>query len=57
MLPVKRITVGELWKLLTEDQTTEDVAPANGHVFLHGQLSGKKGHNKTKGMNGYWWSK
>lgn len=59
MLPVQRVTIGELWQLLTGKRKTEGVrgfAYTNGHA---GNLpTGKKiGNGKLKGANGYWWSR
>ncbi|KAI5361424.1 Putative N-acetylglucosaminyl transferase component [Septoria linicola] len=58
MLPVKRITVGELWQLLTADKKPQEYGHANGHPITNGHIAGgKKLNAKTKGANGYWWSK
>ncbi|KAK4497483.1 hypothetical protein PRZ48_011934 [Zasmidium cellare] len=56
MLPVQRVTIGELWQLLTGERKSEGFAHTNGHV---GPLPvGKKGGSgKLKGANGYWWSR
>ena len=59
MLPVKRITIGELWQLLTADKKPQEYGHTNGHPITNGYLSGsgKKLNGKVKGANGYWWSK
>lgn len=59
MLPVKRITIGDLWKLLTEEQKPQDFSHTNGHIQPNGVIGGGKKGAKTKGANanGYWWSK
>lgn len=61
MLPVKRITIGELWQLLTVDKKPQEYGPtsSNGHPITHGHMNGhgKKMNGKIKGANGYWWSK
>lgn len=58
MLPVKRITVGELWELLTANRKPQEYGHANGHPITNGHIAGgKKINAKTKGANGYWWSK
>lgn len=50
MLPVQRVSIGELWQLLTDVRLKEGVTGyANGHV------KGKQG--KANGGQGYWWSK
>lgn len=63
MLPVKRVSIGQLWTLLTEGREAKD-ALANGHVGLgiNGHATpGRKGHanksSRDKAGHGYWWSK
>ena len=57
MLPVKRITIGELWQLLTEQRPVEH-GQVNGQPITNGHIGGgKKMNGRLKAANGYWWSK
>ena len=54
MLPVQRVGVGELWRLLNEGRDGENIATANGHdVSAHGRAK----HGRSKPGQGYWWSR
>jgi phosphatidylinositol glycan class Q protein len=50
MLPVQRVSIGQLWKLLTEDRKPEGVVVGNGHVAA-ASMNGKrrKGRNISGG--------
>ncbi|KAM3422151.1 hypothetical protein BST61_g2521 [Cercospora zeina] len=57
MLPVKRITIGELWQLLMEQRPIEH-GQGNGQPTANGHIGGgKKMNGRIKGVSGYWWSK
>lgn len=54
MLPVRRLSISELWKLLSAEDSKET---ANG--YMNGGLNatgGKKGTSKNKASQ-YWWSR
>ncbi|TKA82123.1 hypothetical protein B0A55_01810 [Friedmanniomyces simplex] len=57
MLPVQRLTIGELWELLRTpergDGAGAGAAYGNGHVGGHG---GKARQGQGRGAGGYWWS-
>ncbi|KAK4611871.1 N-acetylglucosaminyl-phosphatidylinositol biosynthetic protein gpi1 [Fulvia fulva] len=56
MLPIQRIGIGELWKLLTEERKPNGVVYTNGHIMP--PVGNRKPGGKTKGTtNGHWWSK
>lgn len=59
MLPVQRVTVGELWQLLTEERKAEVLTTTNGHALPPNGHVVKKGGKtrKENGVAGYWWSK
>lgn len=58
MLPVERVAIGDLWKLLTAERAEKDRADVmvNGHAG-NGLLGGpKKVVNGKKGPP-FWWSR
>ncbi|EME78005.1 uncharacterized protein MYCFIDRAFT_145266 [Pseudocercospora fijiensis CIRAD86] len=59
MLPVKRISITNLWKLLTEEPKPQEFGFTNGHTIPNGVIGAGKKSARTKGANAnrYWWSK
>ena len=59
MLPVQRVGIGELWKLLTEESSAATENGKAGHVngVLNIPSVGKKTGAKAKKEEGYWWSR
>lgn len=62
MLPVQRVTIGQLWTLLNEERagSKESRHPfgyINGHVGSSPSKKATKTKEKDKGPNGYWWSR
>ncbi|KAK5172896.1 pig-Q [Saxophila tyrrhenica] len=58
MLPKQRVSVGELWRLLTEDRREKQMEVANGFV-VNGFPAGagaRRGAGRKGGV-GYWWSR
>ena len=68
MLPVQRVSIGELWQLLNSDWRDRDrekkggegLGASNGHVvngFIGGGGGGKKGGLGVRKNEPYWWSR
>jgi hypothetical protein len=62
MLPVRRVGIEALWKLLTEEGGVDaNGAPANGTAGTGANGStmagGGKKHGKVKEVGAYWWSR
>ncbi|KAI6952650.1 Gpi1-domain-containing protein, partial [Hortaea werneckii] len=54
MLPVRRVSIGELWQLLKGERQVDSLGAVNGHATGPGHGEKKAKHSKTKG---YWWSR
>ncbi|RMY92542.1 hypothetical protein D0862_09458 [Hortaea werneckii] len=54
MLPVRRVSIGELWQLLKGERPVDSLGATNGHATgpAHSEKKGKHGKGK-----GYWWSR
>lgn len=56
MLPVQRVSIGELWKLLNNEVAAENGKPGHVNGFVHAPLPLRRAGAKVK-KEGYWWSR
>ncbi|KAK5126251.1 hypothetical protein LTR85_010486 [Meristemomyces frigidus] len=60
MLPVQRVSISELWQLLTSSGKQKDSAAVHGNGHAGGPVygkSGKHGRAAKTAQQGYWWSR